>query len=329
MPTHRVTVMPGGQVFDVRHGERILAAARRAGIWLPFECGWGSCGTCKATLVDGEVDLLFADCPSVTDRDARRRRTVTCQTTPTSDIVIKPTWVESSPRLERPTADYQARLMQVETLGPQLCKFTFDLDRNAIYREGQYAILEMGDGVRRCYSMSGLAGSPTVEFIAKRYDHGLGGHRLFAFPVGRVIPIELPYGDMWIRDDDRPVFLIAGGTGISAILALARKLASTGDRRRVRALYGAASVSELVCWNELLSLIDRLPDGHVHGAVMNSAAGWEGAVGPVTNLLKADQHELADADLYLAGPPAMVDAVLALVRSFAARPHRIHYDRFG
>lgn len=129
MPTYRVTVAPGGQVFDVRHGERILAAARRAGIWLPFECGWGSCGTCKATLVEGDVELLFADCPSVNERDARRRRTVTCQTTPTSDIVIKPNWAESAPRLERPTADYQARLTHVDMLGPQLRKFTFELDQ--------------------------------------------------------------------------------------------------------------------------------------------------------------------------------------------------------
>ena len=329
MPTYRVTVAPGGQVFDVRHGERILAAARRAGIWLPFECGWGSCGTCKATLVEGDVELLFADCPSVNERDARRRRTVTCQTTPTSDIVIKPNWAESAPRLERPTADYQARLTHVDMLGPQLRKFTFELDQNANYREGQYAILELGDGLRRCYSMSGLAGSPAIEFIAKCYDRGLGGHRLFALPVGSMIPIELPYGDMWIRDGDRPVFLIAGGTGISAILALARKLAGRGDPRPVRAFYGAASVFELVCWEDLLSLIQTLPDGYAHGAVMNSAAGWEGAIGPVTDLLKANQQALSDADLYLAGPPAMVDAVLALVRSLAVRVHRIHYDRFG
>ena len=132
-----------------------------------------------------------------------------------------------------------------------------------------------------------------------------------------------------IRDGDRPVFLIAGGTGISAILALARKLAGRGDHRPVRAFYGAASVSELVCWEDLLSLIQSLPDGYAHGAVMNSAAGWAGAVGPVTDLLKANQQALSDADLYLAGPPAMVDAVLALVRSLAVRVHRIHYDRFG
>ncbi|WP_372481652.1 2Fe-2S iron-sulfur cluster-binding protein, partial [Rhodococcus zopfii] len=46
---YRVTVEPSGDSFVVRPGENILAAGRRAGVWLPFECGWGSCGTCKAT----------------------------------------------------------------------------------------------------------------------------------------------------------------------------------------------------------------------------------------------------------------------------------------
>ena len=40
----------------VVEGERILGAALRAGVWVPYECGWGSCGTCKMTVVEGEVE---------------------------------------------------------------------------------------------------------------------------------------------------------------------------------------------------------------------------------------------------------------------------------
>jgi ferredoxin-NADP reductase/ferredoxin len=329
MRTYKVTVAPGGQVFEVGQGERILAAARRAGVWLPFECGWGSCGTCKVILVEGDVELLFAGCPAVNERDARRRRIVTCQTTPTSDIVIKANWIERGPRSERPTNDYRARLVRVDMLGPQLRRFTFALDRVTSYREGQYAILDLGEGVRRCYSMSGLAGLPSLEFIAKRYENRIGGQRLFALPVGSEIAIELPYGDMWIRDGDRPVVLIAGGTGISAILALAQKLAHFGERRPVRAFYGAASVAELVCWQDLRSLVEAMPNGRLYGAVVNSAPEWQGPVGLVTDLLASHQSEVADAEVYLAGPPPMVDAVLDQLRQCAVPLDRIHYDRFG
>ena len=56
---HRVSIV-GGDTFPVHQGERILTAARRAGTWLPFECGWGGCGTCKVTVVEGETELLYA-----------------------------------------------------------------------------------------------------------------------------------------------------------------------------------------------------------------------------------------------------------------------------
>src|SRR5476651_1802527 len=42
--------------FEVRAGEKILYAGLRADIDLPYECGTGTCGTCKAKLVSGEVD---------------------------------------------------------------------------------------------------------------------------------------------------------------------------------------------------------------------------------------------------------------------------------
>jgi len=171
----------------------------------------------------GSADLLF-EAPAVDARDARRRRMVTCQTTPTSDLVIKPIWSSDQPRPELPTADHRAQLVDVQGLGPDIRRFRFHLEAAAVYREGQYAILELAPGLRRCYSMSHLAGSRVVEFIAKRYAGGPGSERLFALPIGSQIPVELPYGDMWLREGVRPVVLIAGGTGISPILALLRQL---------------------------------------------------------------------------------------------------------
>lgn len=327
--SYRVTVAPTGEVFHVAEGERVLAAARRSGVWLPFECGWGSCGTCKVTLLEGSAELLFADSPCVTPRDGRRNRTVICQSTAASDMVIRANWVEGSPRPERPTADLEARLVDREVLGPELGRFTFETESRTNYREGQYAILDLGDGVRRCYSMSGPSGSTRLQFIARRSPGGPGSERLFALPMGAGVSLELPYGDMWLRETERPVFLVAGGTGISAILGLARRLAEQNDARPVRAFYGARSVAELVCWQELSALVTGLPDGHLHGAVMTPEPAWDGSVSLVTDLIVTSADGLADAEIYLAGPPPMVDAVLALLRNHSVRVDRIHYDRFG
>jgi NAD(P)H-flavin reductase/ferredoxin len=326
---HRVTVAGSGETFEVAEGDRILAAARRAGIWFPFECGWGGCGTCKATVVEGETRLLFPGAPAVSPRDGRRRRILLCQSTPVADLVITVTSVAAVPRPERATADHRARLAAVERLGPGIGRFRFELEAVAAYRPGQFAVLELEPGLRRCYSMAGLPGTAELEFVVKRYPTGVATQRLFDLPLGTAVDVELPYGDLWLRDGERPLLLVAGGTGISAILALVRRLAADGDVRQVHVCYGATTREELVCWDELADLVAGLPHGRLHGALLRPDAAWAGTAGLVTDALAPLLPGLGDAEVYLAGPPPMVQAVQAAIREHGLPIDRVHVDSFG
>jgi toluene monooxygenase electron transfer component len=340
---YSVTIEGTEVCFPVEPGERILGAARRAGVWLPFECGWGSCSSCKATLVDGSVELLFPEAPAHDARDERRRRVMLCQTAPTTDVVIKPQRTSDAPSPERPTRDHIATLDRIEPLGPDIARFTFRLNdlsgrpSVAEYRPGQYAVLELAPGLRRCYSLAGPPGGGTIELIAKRYQQGAGSARLFGLAPGARVAVELPYGDMWLRPHDRPVLLAAGGTGISAILPLLREIAESGDAtgvRRVRVVYGAATRAELVCWDELARLVERLPDATLHGALVAPEAEWRGAHGFVTHALhelaeSGEHHDLTDSDAYLAGPPVMVRAVQESLAQIGIPLDRTYVDSFG
>jgi toluene monooxygenase electron transfer component len=329
-PPHRgfqVQVAGTEHRFDVAPGERILAAGRRAGVWLPFECGWGSCGTCKVTLVDGEVGSLYPDAPAIDARDERRRRVLACQSVAKSDITIKALKTGEVP--ERPTADHSAEVVDIEDLGNEIRRIRFRLGSAPQYRPGQYAIFDLGNGLRRCYSMATVPGSDIVEFIAKRYSGRPGSGALFSLAPGDRVAVELPYGDMWFRANERDIVLTAGGTGLSPILALLRHLCDRGMGNRVHVFYGANSEDELVCWHEMQALVGRLPAAELHGAVARPGDGWTGTRGLVTDALKTRLAELRDAEHYLAGPPVMVDAVLDLLSANDVPRDRIHYDRFG
>lgn len=325
---HRVTVVGSDTSFEVHEGERILAAARRAGTWLPFECGWGGCGTCKVTVVEGDTELLFA-APSVDPRDARRRRVLVCQSTPTSDLSIRPGHTSDRPGPERPVRDHRGRLVAREELGPDLARFRFRLEADACFRPGQHAILDLGDGLRRCYSMAGQPGVPEVSFIAKRYPGRPGSGRLFGVVEGEEVALELPYGDMFVREGDAPVVLVAGGTGISAILAMTEQLAQAGSGRAVHVFYGAGTVADLVCWDELGRAVASLDDGHLHGALLAPPAGWAGVTGFVTTALAEQLPRLSDAVFHVAGPPPMTDATVDLLRAHGIQLDRVHFDSFG
>lgn len=336
-PAFRVTLEGSGDSFVVTPPESILAAARRAGHWLPYECGWGSCATCKAVVTDGEVRALFPDAPGRSDRDLRRGRHLLCQTTAATDLAIRPVSVSAAPVPERPTQDYIATLAATRELGPSIVELGFTLDRPATFLPGQYAIVRFPDGLARCYSMSSLPGTERVEFIIKQYDGHEGSRRMHALESGDQLAIELPYGDMYLRENDRPAILIAGGTGISAILSMVRGIADDAAwaQRFVHVLYGAGSREDLVCWDELLDLMEDMGQ-HVHGALVEAPDDWMGHRGFVTGALAAllgaelsAEHDLLTADVYVAGPPVMVRAVEQALDQHGLQRDRFHVDSFG
>src|SRR5581483_4730526 len=166
--------------------------------------------------------------------------------------------------------------------------------------------------------------------IAKRYEGGIGSNALFSLQPGTTIAMELPYGGMWLSEKCSAAVLVAGGTGISPILAMVRRMVLAEDPRPVRVYYGAQSPEELAAWEELVLLVNSLADGALIGVVEKSAEGWVGQSGFVTDALRGCV-ELSESttEVYLAGPPPMVDAVLAVLTEREVGLDRIRYDRFG
>ncbi len=66
-------------------GDTILNKALDESIELPFGCMSGSCTTCMATLVEGEVTMEVDDVLTADDKAAGK--VLTCQAVPKSDFV--------------------------------------------------------------------------------------------------------------------------------------------------------------------------------------------------------------------------------------------------
>ena len=60
-----VAARTGAREFECEPGEKILLAGLRSGVELPYECGTGTCGTCKARLVSGRVESEWPDAPGI------------------------------------------------------------------------------------------------------------------------------------------------------------------------------------------------------------------------------------------------------------------------
>nr|WP_259455869.1 FAD-binding oxidoreductase [Bacillus sp. PK3_68] len=220
----------------------------------------------------------------------------------------------------------------VETLAEDVALFRLQVDRTPVYKPGQYAILNLGDGLRRAYSMANLPESREVEFIARRYPNGIGSQKLFTLTPDTELTLDLPYGSAFLEDTSRPAVFIAGGTGISPILSMVRQMSLWGNskERECTVFYGARTPKDLVMLNEVEQLLESIDKGTIIPVISKSSKEWNGEVGFVTDAMVRRLTEPWDKyEFYIAGPPVMVQAVRNLLDEREVDVMHVHYDSFG
>ncbi|WP_406864877.1 globin domain-containing protein [Streptomyces sp. HUAS MG47] len=201
------------------------------------------------------------------------------------------------------------------------------------FRPGQYVSVqvELPDGARqiRQYSLSSAPGRPLWRITVKRIDGDPGGEVsswLHAHGApGDVLSVSLPFGDLVLPEGDAPILLASAGIGSTPMLAMLDHLVRTGSTRPVTVVHADRSPATHAHREELLSLVDALPDARLH--LWYEEPGDSGA--------RQGRAEVALLDLpagttaYLCGPLPFMRAVRGdlLGRGIAAAD--VHYEVFG
>src|SRR5690349_11840421 len=79
----------GSRVFDCNDNETILYAGLRQGLNLPHECATGTCGTCRARVMSGQVDVRWNEAPGAKKLKREKGDVLMCQTRALSDCVLR------------------------------------------------------------------------------------------------------------------------------------------------------------------------------------------------------------------------------------------------
>ncbi len=330
-----VTVAGAGRSFEVARRETLLEGARRAGVALPFDCTVGTCGSCRLKLVAGKVRpiLDFAYTLSAAELDAGY--VLACQSRVRSDLTIEaPPGANCGPA----RATFGATVSAIERLAEDVIGLHLTLDRPITYAAGQYAELSIpGIDGGRSYSFARSCppdGCTAVEFHVRLLPGGaFSGWLADGARVGDGLALSGPAGAFTLRAAPRPLLLVAGGTGLAPILALLDEVAAAPVARAVtllhgaraeQGLYGAERIAELrASWPAPFDFVPVLSDAAASGS-------WHGATGLVTDHLAASSAAalLEDADAYLCGPPAMIDAGIERLLALGFDLAHIFYDKF-
>jgi NAD(P)H-flavin reductase/ferredoxin len=333
----KITVESGQETVTIECAvsETLLSAGLRAGIGLPYECCSGICGACRFEIAAGEVRSRWPEAPGLSPRDRRLHRQLACQSRPHGDCIIRVRLDDRYIPAIRPQR-MPGVLCSVETVTRDIRRVVISTACRAEFLSGQFVLLHLPDMTSpRAYSMSNTPnGEGTWEFYIKQIPGGQFTGLLFNnINPGASLELEGPYGMAYLRSgSDRPVLCIAGGSGISPMLSIARALARDSRSRALSFYIGGRAPSDL---SALLPIVETISGGsrafHLGAAVSDAeqAAGWSGHIGPIHSLVERElAARLKDFDVYLAGPPPMVQACLVMLSRHGVAPDRVYYDAF-
>lgn len=333
--SYQVTIEPLGMSIEVEEDQTILDAALRQGVWLPFACGHGTCGTCKVQVTDGFFDHGDASPFALMDIEREENKVLACCCKPESDLVIEADVDEDPDFLGYLVEDYQAKVIDIVDLSPTIKGVHLEIDRDMKFQAGQYINLQL-PGVEGTRAFS-IANAPSQSHVIELHIRQVPGGAATTYvheqlSIGENLELSGPYGQFFVRkSDDQDMIFIAGGSGLSSPQSMIRDLLESGDTRTLYLFQGARDVAELYNRELFESWVKQYPNFRYIPALNEPRAEdqWTGFTGFVHQAVDDYfEHRCSGHKAYLCGPPLMIDAAISTLMQSRLFERDIHTERF-
>jgi CDP-4-dehydro-6-deoxyglucose reductase len=331
--SYQVTLKPSEHTFTVEENEFILDAALRQGIAFPYQCKTGSCATCLGNVTSGEVHYPDGLPLTIMEHEHEQGKAVFCVSVAKSDLELKVNEIDSSSDVQIKTLP--ARVNSLKRLADDVMEMTLKLpaSESMNFYAGQYLEFIMRDKSRRAFS---IANSPSneeyLELHLRQVPDGIFTNHVFdSMKEKAMVRIEGPFGNFYIRDtSNRPLIMIAGGTGFAPIKSIIEKLIEEGDTRPVEIYWGARAKADL--YRNDLPEKWALQFEHINYIPVLSEAkdedNWEGRTGFVHEAVAEDISDISHYDIYMAGPPIMINSAKAKFSEQGLPVDQLYSDSF-
>lgn len=326
-------VEPSGQEFQIKPDEYILDAALRSGVPLRYGCRHGNCSSCKYRVTDGDVDYGNASPYSLSNAERDDDWVLLCCATALDDLeIIDDRLTDDRQRPVLAPTEARAEVVAVERLTPDLRRLSVRLDQPIDFYAGQFMEIGVPGGHEewRSYSVASAPDTgPELSFVIKVIEGGAFSGQLDGLPVGAPLRVRGPFGTGYLRDGDRPILLVATGSGIAPILSILEHATRTGDSRHITFVYGARTAADLPGESRIAEL-EQLVNLTYHPTLSGPTpdCAWAGPPARVTDVVRRQIGDGSPYDAYLCGKPEMCDTVTTLLEAKGTPEETIFTDKF-
>lgn len=227
-----------------------------------------------------------------------------------------------------------ARVAEVVRETARVNTLVLDLEDWPGHRAGQHVDVRVtaddGYQAQRSYSISSAPGDPGLAVTVERIDDGeVSPYLAGEARAGDQFELRGPIGGYFVWDvaSGGPLVLVAGGSGVVPLMAMARHRRREGSNVPVRLLYSSRSYEDIIYRDEL----ERIGIDVVHTLTRSRPPGWTGRAGRIDDALLAEVAFPADARplAFVCGPTRLVEAVSRGLGGLGYEPARIKTERFG
>ncbi|MDO6425946.1 NAD(P)H-flavin reductase [Thalassotalea sp. 1_MG-2023] len=225
----------------------------------------------------------------------------------------------------------QCNVESITSLTEHVYKVLLRPEQKVDFLPGQYLNFIMDENDKRPFS---IASSPNNELIELQ----IGAFGADSYPMQVIerikandsVLVEIPLGGAELRQgSDRPIILLAGGTGFSYIKSMFEYLADTGSRREVLVYWGLREPSACYELEQTANTVEGLAHGKFIPVIETPHDDWLGKTGMVHKVVMNDITNLADYDIYVAGRFDMVGVVRTDFVANGANINHMFADAFA
>ena len=309
----QVTIKPSNREFTAQADESVLAAAMRHGITLPYGCRNGACGSCKGKLLEGQVDYGQHATYILPDYEKKLGFALFCQARALSDLVIEARVINAAGEI--PIKKLPCRVQRIERPADDVAVLTLSLPANERlqFLAGQYLEIILRDGKRRAYSMANPPQDDArIELHVRRMPGGVFTEYVFERMKEKdILRFEGPLGTFFLRQDsDKPIVLVASGTGFAPIKSVLLHAFHLGTRRQLVLYWGGRRPKDIYL-DDLCRQWQAEHDNFSFIPVVSDALAedaWQGRTGFVHRAVMEDFPDLSGYQVYVCGAPIVVDS---------------------
>ncbi|HEY1090911.1 MAG TPA: CDP-6-deoxy-delta-3,4-glucoseen reductase [Burkholderiaceae bacterium] len=310
----QITVQPSARAYEVEADETLLAGAIRAGVGLPYGCRDGACGSCKCKLLEGRVAHRHHQSKALSAEEEAAGFILTCSAIAQSNCVLEARTVPGAG--EFAVLKLPSRVITIEKPSADVAVLRLQLPANQSfqYHAGQFVEFILRDGSRRSYSManapSNLGTPPAIELHVRHMPGGKFTDHVFgAMKEKDILRMEGPFGSFFLREDsDKPIVLLASGTGFAPIKAIIERMQHLGLTRPTTLYWGGRKAGDLYLSDWAQAAAATMPHLSFVPVLSEPDADWTGRSGFVHQAVMADLPDLSGHQVYACGVPIMVES---------------------